>query len=302
MTVIARIKFKQREQLAGESIKSYYRALRELAEPCKYGANESEMIRDQIIHKCNNERLQDRLLFETKDITLDLVLKHVEQIEQATEDIKTLCDSTKKSESTVNYVKGMSKSKGYRNVKGKFKETKDIEKKKKCYRCGSFKHLANSSECKAKGITCNKCKKVGHFAKHCRSTEKVKYINTNDSSDFEESVDQNDFLSDDVIVCTTMEKISKNAWYCDIQINGVKFKLLVDTGSPKTLLNSGDYEKLGQLPLLPPQTHLTSYSSEKIPVLGCFYGFVKCGQAESKIPIHVVEKGLSLIGMDLIQL
>ena len=298
--VIARIKFKQREQLAGESIKSYYRAPRELAEPCKYGANESEMIRDQIIHKCNNERLQDRLLFETKDITLDLVLKHAEQIEQATEDIKTLRDSIKKSESTVNYVKGMSKSKGYRNVKGQFKEMKDIEKKKKCYRCGSFKHLANSSECKAKGITCNKCKKVGHFAKHCRSTEKVKYINTNNSSDFEESVDQNDFLSDDVIVCTTMEKISKNAWYCDIQINGVKFKLLVDTGSPKTLLNSGDYDKLGKLPLLPPQTHLNSYSSEKIPVLGCFYGFVKCGQAESKILIHVVEKGLSLIGMDLI--
>ena len=75
---------------------------------------------------------------------------------------------------------------------------------------------------------------------------------------------------------------------------------MVDTGSPKTLLNSGDYEKLGKLPLLPPQTHLTSYSSEKIPVLGCFYGFVKFGQAESKIPIHVVEKGLSLIGMDLI--
>ena len=88
------------------------------------------MIRDQIIHKCNNERLQDRLLFETKDITLDLVLKHVEQIEQATEDIKTLCDSTKKSESTVNYVKGMSKSKGYRNVKGQFKEMKDIEKRR----------------------------------------------------------------------------------------------------------------------------------------------------------------------------
>ena len=76
--VIARIKFKQREQLAGESIKSYYRALRELAEPCKYGANESEMIRDQIIHKCNNERLQDRLLFETKDITLDFVLKRMD--------------------------------------------------------------------------------------------------------------------------------------------------------------------------------------------------------------------------------
>ena len=74
------------------------------------------MIRNQIIHKCNNERLQDRLLFETKDITLDLVLKHAEQIEQATEDIKTPRDSTKKSESTVNYVKGMSKSKGYRNV------------------------------------------------------------------------------------------------------------------------------------------------------------------------------------------
>ena len=75
----------------------------------------------------------------------------------------------------------------------------------------------------------------------------------------------NDFLSCEVIVCTMIEKISKNALYCDIQINGVNFKLLVDPGSPKTLLSSSDYEKLGKLPLLPPQTHLTSYSSEKIP-------------------------------------
>ena len=43
--VIARIKFKQRAGESIKSIKSYYRALRELAEPCKYGANESEMIR-----------------------------------------------------------------------------------------------------------------------------------------------------------------------------------------------------------------------------------------------------------------
>ena len=41
---------------------------------------------------------------------------------------------------------------------------------KKCYRCGSSAHLANSSTCPAKSVVCRQCNISGHFAKVCRST------------------------------------------------------------------------------------------------------------------------------------
>ena len=43
--------------------------------------------------------------------------------------------------------------------------------KKTCYRCGSDGHLANSTTCPATSFICNKCKKVGHFAKACHATQ-----------------------------------------------------------------------------------------------------------------------------------
>jgi hypothetical protein len=40
---------------------------------------------------------------------------------------------------------------------------------RKCYRCGSTGHLANSSQCTAKNVECRKCKKEGHYEKMCLS-------------------------------------------------------------------------------------------------------------------------------------
>ena len=39
---------------------------------------------------------------------------------------------------------------------------------RKCYRCGSGTHLANSPDCKARNSSCNSCQRPGHFSKVCR--------------------------------------------------------------------------------------------------------------------------------------
>lgn len=40
-----------------------------------------------------------------------------------------------------------------------------------CYRCGSRKHQANSSDCPAKEAVCRACSKKGHFQIVCRSSK-----------------------------------------------------------------------------------------------------------------------------------
>ena len=60
---------------------------------------------------------------------------------------------------------------------------KNESKSRKCYRCGSLQHVANYNKCPAVKITCNICKKVGHFAKFCLSQDKIHEVNKVDLDD-----------------------------------------------------------------------------------------------------------------------
>lgn len=43
---------------------------------------------------------------------------------------------------------------------------------KSCDRCGNYKQMANSKECPALKVKCNKCRKMGHYAKYCLNSRK----------------------------------------------------------------------------------------------------------------------------------
>ncbi|UYV60806.1 hypothetical protein LAZ67_1002390 [Cordylochernes scorpioides] len=60
--VTERFKFRQRVQKDDESIDNYLISLRELSKSCEFGNLEADMIRDQIIEKCNNKKLKEKLL------------------------------------------------------------------------------------------------------------------------------------------------------------------------------------------------------------------------------------------------
>lgn len=64
--------------------------------------------------------------------------------------------------------------------KGEMDDKKKGEQKnkdgRKCYRCDSDQHMANSPKCPAANKTCNSCSKTGHFAKVCRSGENKEHV------------------------------------------------------------------------------------------------------------------------------
>ena len=64
--IVQRFKFNTRTQQGGESISTYLAELRNLSEDCEFGVSLDEMLRDRLVCGTNNERIQKRLLAESK--------------------------------------------------------------------------------------------------------------------------------------------------------------------------------------------------------------------------------------------
>ena len=101
-----------------------------------------------------------------------------------------------------------------------------------CLRCGWDDHLANDDKCRAKGAQCKKCKKIGHYAKYCRSSgaekeeRKVKAVQQ---------------------TCQDTGKYHHECFYfaskeggrdlkIDVETNGKPVEMIIGTGCAKTLL------------------------------------------------------------------
>ncbi|XP_062503720.1 uncharacterized protein LOC134180560 [Corticium candelabrum] len=74
--------FRQRSQAAGETIKQYVSALRQLAARCQFGVLHDQMIRDQLIEKTSSA-IRKRLLLEKDDLSCTKALEITCQVESA---------------------------------------------------------------------------------------------------------------------------------------------------------------------------------------------------------------------------
>ncbi|KAK7910413.1 hypothetical protein WMY93_015097 [Mugilogobius chulae] len=177
VNVIAeRHKFRQRAQRPDETVNQFLASLRELAAVCEFGNMEEQMLCDQLIERVANTRIRDRLLLEP-DLTLAKATTLALQIESGLRDANVLSDANATAATAP-----------VRAIQKQPKSSRRWDKKKpaapapakaqppgnhrSCFRCGSTTHLANNSACPAAKVTCNKCGKVGHFSRVCRSAQK----------------------------------------------------------------------------------------------------------------------------------
>ncbi|KAJ1194181.1 hypothetical protein NDU88_003476 [Pleurodeles waltl] len=81
--IMERHTFYKRVQVSGEPVASFVGALRMLTVTCDYKACEDEIIRDQLVEKTNNKKVQETLL-STPKLTLEKAVKIATRIESTT--------------------------------------------------------------------------------------------------------------------------------------------------------------------------------------------------------------------------
>ncbi|UYV72861.1 hypothetical protein LAZ67_10001016, partial [Cordylochernes scorpioides] len=301
--VTERFKFRQRVQKDDESIDNYLISLRELSKSCEFGNLEADMIRDQIIEKCNNKKLKEKLL-QQENLTLSKTIDIARMFEISRKEIRLL---EPQNDQTLNRVQNKPKKHYNANNfnKGRFTNqgTPSFSgaSKPKCYRCGLDTHSAQ--ECGAKKMTCSYCNKLGHLFRACRNRPnqnnnrnhksfnqtKVKTIQEENKTEVGES-------SDEYTYYTGAENKEK------VQIDGSEINMIIDTGSDRTFIS---YNKMLELygHKIMPKLHDTTrtffaYGQDRpLPCYGYFNAVISWKENSVSEEIYVIDKKVeSLLG------
>ncbi|KAJ1186717.1 hypothetical protein NDU88_003498 [Pleurodeles waltl] len=168
---VDRYKFFHRKQGKEEPVEDYVSALKNLAINCRFGDLYDELIRDQIVMQSSNSNVQDNL-WAKGESSLQEVIDIVKRAELTGRCTKEVLNENKREETIIARVKEKKHTKDFkkRSTGRTGIESKNFKSddKKKCYRCGSYDHLANDKLCPAKKQKCLKCGIVGHFQKVCQ--------------------------------------------------------------------------------------------------------------------------------------
>ena len=287
--IVQRFKFNMRQRQKGESVSDYVAALRKLTEFCEFGETLEDMLRDRLVCRINDSRIQHRLLAESK-LTFKKALEIAQAMELADRDAKDLQASSSASHEQVHKVlhRTHQDSKSPRNANGK-------DSRSNCYRCGG-KHSA--TVCKFKAEKCHACGKLGHIAKLCRarmSSSKPHSSKRQDMPRREQTLNVQEYT-----LCQASDQNTAPIRTA-IKINHRDVQMEVDTGASVSVMSETTWKKLQGVcwrsSLSQTSERLRTYTGEDIPVLGQALVAVQSGNQTAQLPILVVAgNGPSLLG------
>ena len=165
--IFCRAKFNARYQNQGEPIEAYISSLHQLADKCKYGTIEQELIRDRLVVGIRNKKLSEKMQL-TEGLTLEKAIDMAVQQELVHKQQKDMQangfnGSKPPSLSHIDGKKGKWKGKKGGGQKGSQKDNPDHEKlKSPCPKCNNSVHFVKGV-CPADGKTCHRCNGKNHF-------------------------------------------------------------------------------------------------------------------------------------------
>ena len=289
--IVERFKFHNRSRTEGEGVAEFLEGLQKLSEHCNFGETLDNMLKDRLMCGINDAKIQRRLLAEP-ELTLKKAIDLALALESASNNLLDLSGKTESS--SVNLVHAQRKS---RRARGGARENA------KCYRCGG-KHLA--ATCKFIDALCFNCDKKGHIAKVCHSPKSDKQKGEGAKKGTKKDTKNRtnvvrDKESDDesyAMFNVTGKAETVKALKVDVKLCGKLQQMEVDTGASKT--NEGTYAMLGdEVKMEYAKPTLSTYTGEKIPVIGTVMIPVEYGEQKHKLSAVVVQgPGPNLLGRD----
>lgn len=278
-----RFRFRSRYQHEEETIAQWVSKLRQLAVSCDYRDRTDEFVRDQVVERCYDDKLRQRFLLEI-DLTLDMCLRISETYEAAVRESSAFKEPLASVNSTRVEGRGVRSpaSSSTTSTSGRV-ATGSSAGVRRCYRCGSSNHLANSPTCPARESVCTNCGKMGHFHKVCTARRSVAGVR---------QVRELDILN-----VTGNDKLQLR-----VSMNSISVNMIVDTGSPVSIVNSDIAAQMCVMDTLSPCPYnLIAYSGDKLHIEGVCEVSVKYKRRLYTSKLIVVNKGRSIMGLDMMK-
>ncbi|KAJ8015112.1 hypothetical protein DPEC_G00022770 [Dallia pectoralis] len=281
-----RLEFRQRCQRPGESARQLVADLKALAQRCNFGVMRDELIRDQLIEKTSNPRVQEELLLKDATLSLEDALTLALQVETATQCAAKIAENKSHTAVIEQPVQQLSSSDNLADPAAiQVARPQQTRQQRRCGNCGSTRHATRAQDCPARGQTCRRCQKPNHFARWCRSAP----------------ADYSEQSHDPVVPVRTIDPHPGTFSRCPVYLDGRCVPLLLDTGAKVSLLNVDTCNLLfPNRQMQPPSTALCGYGRSKIDVVGLLNLPVRhTSTTVDRFPFHITGHGENIMGLDL---
>ncbi|KII72731.1 Transposon Tf2-9 polyprotein [Thelohanellus kitauei] len=276
-----RFTFGNTRRNANESPKEFADRLKDSARFCEFGTTFDQRVRDQFLLGFGDKNIQKELLriFSRTDALLEDILHEA-----------TMISDAEKNADAFQVKPDFLEKNGFPDEVNRVEKTRTtthncriLDPNRDCLRCGKRKHRA-PQVCPALTLECKACKMVGHFSAACLKSgnaqigddkKQVRTVNVDDSvfQFYDENFSQ---------------VISKN-FMIPLLMNGVKVKMLADSGATVSCIGQTLWKKIGapKLRWAPP---LKGYTNNTIEIKGRTNVNVKIASKDTYLPVIVTAK------------
>ena len=225
--IVTRYELNSRDRQHNESITTYVSVLRSMAKGCDYGDQLSDMLRDRLVCGVNHIPIQKAMLAKGDSLTLANAIQMAQAMEAADSSAARLSarDPNQQSTLQVDYIAKphhQQRQQPQRQPQRQPQHQQHQQRQQQprnCRNCGSV-HQPRS--CPAYGKTCNKCHKLNHYARLCRSKTSDHPIHTIEQSED----DQQDYYISEIT-----DQCANNEATVNALVNGQLLPMKVDTGA-----------------------------------------------------------------------
>ena len=275
--IAERMSFRKMSMTATETFDEFVSRLRCQARRCGFSGTETDnQIRDQAIAGARlklREKLIQQALDKGDGLTLQKVLTTAHVYEQTLKYSHVTSPQTQDQQQEVAAIHGRRSEETTRR-----QQPTAVKQQQRCSACGMTSHKV----CPARGKTCLKCGKKNHYARCCLAGRQTK------PQSVVHAVGGEHMLQD---LNTTLWEVQSDAsdrahaHVVEPQLNGASVKMLLDTGSPVSIV-SADVPVPG-LKLQPTEMRLSSFTGHPIPLKGVAMVTVQLDGRRQELPLLV---------------